>query len=157
MRGLAQESTGLDRTLDLTGEIMSVGSSASAQLDGQTRRLKNAGNNLSTIERTAAPRAEKLIGMINKHQKKNTIILAFVISVCLVLTLYSLGFISFLKKLVAATPSLPSSSSSETTTASEAAAAATSSDSLKEALVAEEDTKHTSHQSTMATKENTKQ
>lgn len=49
--------------------------------------------------------------MISKHQKKNTIILAFVISVCLVLTLYSLGFISMLKKIVAATPSLPTSSS----------------------------------------------
>ena len=38
--------------------------------------------------------------MINKHQKKNTIILAFVISVCLVITLYSLGFIHMLKKMV---------------------------------------------------------
>ena len=48
--------------------------------------------------------------MISKHQRKNTIILAFVISVCLVLTLYSLGVIGMLKKLVAAAPSLPSSS-----------------------------------------------
>ena len=111
MRGLAKESTGLDRTLNLTTEIMSVGSSASAQLDNQTQRLKNAGNNLGKIERTAAPGAEKLIGMINKHQKKNTIILAFVISVCLVLTLYSLGFISFLKKILAVVPSTTTSSS----------------------------------------------
>lgn len=67
MRGLAKESTGLDRTLDLTNEIMSVGGTASSSLDGQTRRLKNAGGNLSKIERTAAPGAEKLIGMISKH------------------------------------------------------------------------------------------
>ena len=142
MRGFAQESQGLDRTLDLTNEIMSVGSSASAQLDNQTRRLKNAGNNLSTIERTAAPGAEKLIGMISKHQKKNTIILAFVISVCLVLTLYSLGFISFLKKIVAATPSLPSSSSESST-----ASASSSSQN-------EEEAKHTSLEASITAKEN---
>ena len=45
--------------------------------------------------------------MINKHQKKNTIILAFVISVCLVITLYSLGFIHMLKKMVNMTTPTP--------------------------------------------------
>ena len=46
IRGLAQESKGLDRTLDLTNEIMTVGGQASAQLEGQTNRLRNAGSNL---------------------------------------------------------------------------------------------------------------
>ena len=105
MRSLAQESVGLDRTLDLTNEIMSVGSSASSQLAGQTNRLRNTNSNLSKIERSAIPGAEKLIGMIGRHQKKNTIIIAFVISLCIVTTLYSLGFIDLLKKLLAATAS----------------------------------------------------
>jgi len=51
------------------------------------------------------PGAEKLIGLISKHEKKNTVILAFVISVCLVITLYSLGVISLLKKMVSIVPS----------------------------------------------------
>ena len=96
MRSLAQESVGLDRTLDLTNEIMHVGTSASSQLAGQTNRLRNTNSNLSKIERSAVPGAEKLIGMISTHKRKNTIILAFVISVCLVITLYSLGFIKLL-------------------------------------------------------------
>ena len=59
------------------------------------------------------PGAEKLLKLINKAQKKNTIILAFVISICLVLTLYSLGVIDFLKKVASVTPSvLPASSKS---------------------------------------------
>ena len=66
MRGLASESVGLDRTLDLTNEIMSVGSAASSNLEGQTGRLRNAGNNLSRIETAAVPGAEKLIGLISK-------------------------------------------------------------------------------------------
>ena len=50
------------------------------------------------------------MGLISKHKRKNTIILAFVISVCLTLTLYSLGVIDLLKKICNAVPSLPSSS-----------------------------------------------
>ena len=80
--------------------------------------------------------------MISKHQKKNTIILAFVISVCLVLTLYSLGFISFLKKIVAATPSLPSPS-----TESNTASASSSSQN-------EEEAKHTSLEASIAAEKN---
>ena len=67
MRGLAQESVGLDRTLEITNEIMTVGSQASAQLDGQSGRLKNAGSNLSLLENSAVPGAQKLIGLISKH------------------------------------------------------------------------------------------
>ena len=67
MRNLAQESVGLDRTLEITNEIMQVGSSASSQLDGQTSRLKRAGSNLSLLEHSAVPGAEKLIGLISKH------------------------------------------------------------------------------------------
>jgi hypothetical protein len=39
--------------------------------------------------------------MVNKADRRNTIILAFVISVCLVILLHSLGFIDFLKTLLA--------------------------------------------------------
>ena len=48
---------------------------------------------------SAIPGAEKLIGLIGKHHKKNTIILAFIISICLVCVLHSLGFIEMLRKL----------------------------------------------------------
>lgn len=34
VRGLASESVGMDRTLGITNEIMTVGSAASAQLEG---------------------------------------------------------------------------------------------------------------------------
>ena len=67
MRGLASESQGLDRTLDLTNEIMQVGTSASSQMDGQTARLRKANSNLSKIEKSAVPGAEKLVGLISKH------------------------------------------------------------------------------------------
>ena len=119
MRGLAQESTGLDRTLDLTSEIMSVGSAASSQLEGQTSRLRNANSTLSKIERSSVPGAEKLVSLISKHRKKNTIILALVISVCLVLTLYSIGVIDTLKRMTASTPS-PASQPNEETKSSRA-------------------------------------
>lgn len=114
MRGLAAESCGIDRTMDLSNEIMTVGSAASSQFAGQTNRLRNAGSNLSKIEKSSVPGAEKLIQLISKHQKKNTIILAFVISVCLVLTLYSLGVIHFLKKVVAVVPSVMPASTETT-------------------------------------------
>lgn len=69
-------------------------------MQGQTSRLKNTGRNLNKLERSAIPGADRLITMINKADKKNTIILAFVISVCLVVILYSLGFIDFLRRFI---------------------------------------------------------
>ena len=65
MRGLALESSGLDRTRELSDEIAAVGSAASAQLDGQTGKLRNAGSNLSKIEKSAVPMAEKLVSLIS--------------------------------------------------------------------------------------------
>ena len=58
------------------------------------------------------PGAAKLIEMINKQERKNKIIIAFVISVCLVTTLYSLGVIHFIRKLVSVVPPMPSMGSS---------------------------------------------
>ena len=86
-----------------------------------------------------------MIGMISKHQKKNTIILAFVISVCLVLTLYSLGFISMLKKVVAVAPSLPTASSDSQQQATQ-----------HQQSEEEEETKHTSSSSLEAAQNATK-
>ena len=83
---------------------MSVGSAASNLLDGQTSRLRNANSNLNKLEMSTAPGAEKLIGAINKAERKNTIIIAFVISVCLVITLYSLGVIDLLKMIFKSAP-----------------------------------------------------
>jgi len=96
IRGLASESVGLDRTLDLTNKIMSVGSAASSQLESQKSRLKNATSNLFQLSITALF-GNELVGRIEHTNRRHTIIVAFVISVCLVLTLYSLGFINLLK------------------------------------------------------------
>ena len=75
-------------------------------MQGQTSRLKNTGRNLNKLERSAIPGADRLITMINKADKKNTIILAFVISVCLVVILYSLGFIDLLRIFIPKSNSL---------------------------------------------------
>ena len=75
-------------------------------MQGQTSRLKNTGRNLNKLERSAIPGADRLITMINKADKKNTIILAFVISVCLVVILYSLGFIDLLRRFIPKSNSL---------------------------------------------------
>ena len=85
---------------------MSIGAKSSAQLEGQTNRLRNTNSTLSRIETSAVPGAEKLVGLISKAERKNTIILAFVISVCIVITLYSVGVIDALKKIGAATPTI---------------------------------------------------
>jgi hypothetical protein len=99
MHQLSQEGANLDKTLAMTNEIVSMGANSAQSLQGQTNRLRNTNRNLGKIEKSALPGADRFITMINKHQKKNTIILAAVISVCLVLCLYSLGFIGFLKKM----------------------------------------------------------
>ena len=83
----------------MTNEIVSLGANSANSLQSQTNRLRNTNRNLNKIEKSALPGADRLMNLINKHQKKNTIILAAVISICLVLCLYSLGFIDFLKKM----------------------------------------------------------
>ena len=69
----------------------------------------NARRNLQLIEKSAIPGAEKLMGLIGKQHRKNTIILAFVISLCLVCVLHSLGVISMLRKLTSAVSSTTAS------------------------------------------------
>ena len=54
------------------------------------------------------PGASLLIDMIGKKQKKHKIIIAFVISICLVTFLYSLGFIDLLKTVTRTTASVAS-------------------------------------------------
>ena len=76
-----------------------MGSDQASSLERQTNRLMNANRNLTKIEKSVIPGAEKLVGLIGKSHKKNTIILAFVISLCLVCVLHSLGFIEMLRKL----------------------------------------------------------
>ena len=76
-----------------------MGNDQASRLEGQTNRLMNANKNLTKIEKSVIPGAEKLVGLIGKSHKKNTIILAFVISLCLVCVLHSLGFIEMLRKL----------------------------------------------------------
>ena len=77
-----------------------MGTDSAARLEGQTSKLKKANSNLSLIEKSAIPGADKLIALIGKNQKKNQIILAFVISICLACILNSLGFIAFLRGIV---------------------------------------------------------
>ena len=90
-----------------------MGNEQASRLEGQTNKLMNARRNLQLIEKSAIPGAEKLMGLIGKHHRKNTIILAFIISLCLVCILHSLGVISMLRKLTrsvsATTPSVSNS------------------------------------------------
>lgn len=99
MRNLANENNGLDKTIELSNSIMQMGSESAAMLEGQTSKLRNANKNLSKIEKSSIPGADKLISLIGKHQKKNTIILALVISFCLVCILHSMGVIEMLRKM----------------------------------------------------------
>ena len=77
-----------------------MGTSSAQALQGQTNRLKNTGKNLNKLEKSAIPGADRLITMINKADRKNSIILAFVISLCFVILLYSFGFIDLLRSIL---------------------------------------------------------
>ena len=99
MKNLADESSGLDKTIELSSSINQMANESAARLEGQTGKLKNARSNLSKLEKSAIPGADKLISLIGKHQKKNTIILALVISICLVCIMHSLGVIDMLRSV----------------------------------------------------------
>lgn len=101
MGHLAQEGQALDKTIQMTNTIVQMGVSSASSLQGQTSRLRNTKQNLGKLERSALPGADRLITMVNKADRRNTIILAFVISVCLVILLHSLGVIQILKQLLA--------------------------------------------------------
>lgn len=97
MGQLAQEGSTLDKSIQMTNQIVKMGVNSASALQAQTGRLANTSRTLSKLERSALPGADRLITMVNKADRRNTIILAFVISVCLVALLHSLGFIGFLK------------------------------------------------------------
>jgi hypothetical protein len=85
-----------------------MGVNSASALQAQTSRLRNTGRNLSKLEKSALPGADRLITMVNKADRRNTIILAFVISVCLVILLHSLGFIDLLKSFLGKNAVVPS-------------------------------------------------
>ena len=99
MRNLAGEGASLDNTIALTNEIIDMGSNAVQGIDDQTNKLKNTNNILGVIETKSIPGADQLISLINKAEQKNTIILAFVIALCLAALLYAVGFIDLLKTI----------------------------------------------------------
>jgi hypothetical protein len=72
---------------------------------GQSERLKKTHKNLKKIENSAVPGIDKLIGLISKANLKNTVILALVIAFCLVILIYSSGFVLLSKELVTGTNS----------------------------------------------------
>ena len=57
----------------------------------QTEKLKNTRSKLKKIEKNTLPGIDKLMGMIQKTKLKNTVIIAFVISICLVILIYYHG------------------------------------------------------------------
>ena len=77
-----------------------MGQSSAQALHSQTGRLKHTSKTLGRIERSALPGADRLITMVNNADRKNTIILAIVISLCLTALLYSIGVIDMIKAVV---------------------------------------------------------
>ena len=67
MRALAAESQGIDRTLELSEQIINMGEESSNMLSGQASRLMNVGKNLGRLELSALPGADKLITLIGKE------------------------------------------------------------------------------------------
>ena len=60
-------------------------------MSGQSEKLKKAHSNLRKIEKSAIPSINMLIGKISKVKLRNTIIIAFVISMCLAFLIYYNG------------------------------------------------------------------
>ena len=50
------------------------------------------------------PGADKIIGMINKAEQKNKVILAFVIALCIAALLWATGVIAILKAVIKIVP-----------------------------------------------------
>ena len=44
-----------------------MGNDSASRIEGQTSKLRNANRNLSKIEKSAIPGADKLISLIGKH------------------------------------------------------------------------------------------
>ena len=61
--------------------------------------MRNANSNLSMLEKSAIPGASKLVGMISRADKKNTIILALVVAICFAILLNGLGLVDLLQAL----------------------------------------------------------
>jgi len=61
-------------------------------MSAQSEKLRKTGKNLKRIQNSAVPGLDKLMGLIKKAETKNTIIIALVISLCLVFMIYFHGF-----------------------------------------------------------------
>lgn len=61
-------------------------------MHGQSEKLKKTSKNLRKIEKSTLPGIDKLMGLMEKAKLKNTVIIAFVISICLAILIYSSGF-----------------------------------------------------------------
>jgi len=90
VKNLTDEGERLDQALKLTSEIVDSGQRTNSNLYAQQEKLKNSRRNLKKITHTV-PGLDKLISMISRAKLKNTIILAFVIALCLAILIYSKG------------------------------------------------------------------
>ena len=69
-------------------------------MQSQSERLKKTHKNLKKIENSAIPGLDQLIGMIGKAKLKNTVIIALVIAICLIILIYSSGFTLLTKQVI---------------------------------------------------------
>ncbi len=102
-----KEGSKLDKTLAMGEEIINMGRLSSQNMATQAERLKKTGRNLKKIEHSAVPGIDKLLGKINKVERKHKLIIAFVIAFCI-------AFIIYLQS-----PSLPTMTLSPETTQTE--------------------------------------
>ena len=58
------------------------------------------------MEKSAIPGADRLITMIGRRDIKNKVILALVISICMVIILYQWGLIDLMNSVTPATPKI---------------------------------------------------
>ena len=89
MHNLSKESDGLDKTLNLTNDIISQGTEASRGLQGQGERL---GGVKGKLDKNSLGQSSKLIDKIGSREKTNSSILGFVIACCIACLVYHYNF-----------------------------------------------------------------
>jgi hypothetical protein len=82
----------LSNTIKLSEEIMQLGGTSGLKMSETSDRLKKVGRNLKKIEKSVIPGIDQLLGKLGRVKLRNTVIIALVISICLVILIYNNGF-----------------------------------------------------------------
>lgn len=99
LQNLSNESDQLDNTLRMTQDIISQGQQSSMQFKAQGEKLKGTESKLNKMGGQALKQSDSLITKIGSREKKNNLIIAFVISCCLAVLIFHYDFLGlgFLK------------------------------------------------------------